>query len=838
MSSKLSRHSREGGAGRLPELVSHELHKLLGLRYIWLLAALLLAANCIVAFAVSAPYRLDGIDADQITDFFHLCEQDPEGMQAYYDQMTSFQDEQSLLWVEAMRRGEEYELQKWEDRYGSGSYTDKLLFTIYEDAAAAPEQYRSDIGRVIRTARANLTELEYKGLPEDSYALRGQQKYIQVYQTVRDNVDIKVEYVHGWGPFLGYDTVNLFILLTLALFASVIFAEERERGFVSVLRTTRHGRATTALAKLAAGGIMCLGTVAAYFVTTMAVFGLSLGFSSPENAIQVLGDFTYCPYSITIGQYIALSLALRLLAALALTAVCLLLSALTGRYLAACAAGLGVVALSFFMYSFRLANANGVIRNLNLFAASAVKPLAVRYRSLELFGGVCGFMTLAVVGTAVLLMLGCAGALLVHVMGGTVRRSSRRNLFAKKSKSLVAQGDSTDSTDSRVGVSPRSAPSPARRTRIIRPRGLMWQECYKRLMASRMLLLLAAAIAMQLAVSYNDDGVVRSMETATEQVYCDYMTSLAGELTQQKQDYLREERQRINTALDIYDQMLLDYRTGQLSYDDYVVYLTEYNYASLHTEPLSRVEAYAQHLTALRERGIEAELVYDTGWNALLNIKPNFILIVLLMLLLSGSFADEYVGRSSSGAFAGILRTSTRGRGDTCRAKLGAAALLGAAVCVVLDGIDLIFKLSRVVLPSPGAAAQSILLLGDLGEQITLSQMAALIYFLRLAAALTLALLIAGISGLARRHIAVLSCSVGVTLLPFMLGRLGLGSAGRFDMTRYLSGAQLCLDSASWCGDLTGVVGFALCALVLTAAIDICAVWLFTRGAPRRRRRA
>ena len=74
-----------------------------------------------------------------------------------------------------------------------------------------------------------------------------------------------LEYTRGWGEYFDYEAVNIFIFAAVLMLGSVAFAQDKNLGLLPIVRVSRHGRAKTAVAKLAAL------TVATSFVTLASV---------------------------------------------------------------------------------------------------------------------------------------------------------------------------------------------------------------------------------------------------------------------------------------------------------------------------------------------------------------------------------------------------------------------------------------------------------------------------------------------------------------------------------------------------------------------------------------
>jgi hypothetical protein len=275
------------------------------------------------------------------------------------------------------------------------------------------------------------------------------------------------------------------------------------------------------------------------------------------------------------------------------------------------------------------------------------------------------------------------------------------------------------------------------------------------------------------------------------------MTTLQGELTIEKSEFISAEREFINDILVKQDEMLEKYLLEEINFDEYREYLTDYNYAYSRNEILAVIENhlyYIEKTTAVKN--IDTWFIYDTGWKKLFHSGFDIILYSLILLLFAGIFADEYTGKSSSGSFIQILRTTKKGRKRTFRAKLISALGITAALTVIFNSIDLISIFKNYDLPAINAPLLSLQSFSDISGSITVGQFLAAHLFIKLFANILFTIFLYGLSELLKKSILVMSVSVAVTLFPALFVYFGLDIFNYFDFTALLSGTQLYLLSA------------------------------------------
>lgn len=772
---------------RARHLVLCELKKLLGVRYLWVFLVVMLLLNSVVAWVTADQSAAAGEPADMIVSFMDGYFADPAPYEAHYAQMRAFDEVQDALWLEAMRAGNyDFVPEQLPDRYSTDpNFSDAKLYAALHAAIAAAQDYPATIDGVLHSARANLGEFDAMGIAQDSFSYRYQLRVIELYARARDSVRIGIEHTRGWGEYFAYDTVNIFLLLMLLMLGATVFAQERTSGFLPILRTARHGRARTARAKLWAALLVGSMFVVLFTISTWAVFGLRLGYSSPHNAIQVLDAFTLSPYRISIGQYFAITLGVRLLACMLFCAAVLALSTLLGNDVVIYLAGLAFGGLQVLLSFLPGGGAFAPLKYLNIISAAAVDPLFVRYRALPLFGEVVGYVPTMLCLFVLLTAALCVLAARMYVRGMRTVRPAAIDRAAAAVMTACARLRAVWH-----GRTRRAAYRPRRYSL-----SLTAAEAFKLLISSRALVIVLALLCLKVGYAvqtYENQG------TFSDHVYAEYMTVLEGPLHEEKLTYLREERANINNILARRETMHAAYVAEEITFDEYRTYLSDYNDAYARDELLVIVEERAAYLVDVRERtGEVGWFLYDTGWRQLYDSDADLFLYAAILLLLTGIFASEYVSRSSSGGFAHILRATKHGRRRTFAAKLLAAGMVTAVLSVLTATVDVLTVFVCYDMPAADAPLWSMPLFAQMSADMTVGQYLWMFVLLRVVGALLLAMLVCALSELLCKYIPVLGSSIVLTLLPALCAAFGLAAAERVNYLNLLAGTPLVLQSAT-----------------------------------------
>lgn len=679
------------------------------------------------------------------------------------------------------------------------------LYSTRSDDTAVPakttEEYEEIIQQVIAQANRNIIEYEARGYEPADYLYRKQLKCIDIYTQLPAKVELKPEYIRGWDDYFVYDSVNIFIFAAILIVSTVVFAQENNSGFVSIIRTSAKGRIHTAGAKITAMFLLTCILLLMFTAETLIIFGSTVGFSSLTNAIQALEEFTYSPFALSIGEYLAVTVFFKAAVFTLISAVIMAISCLVSDYAVIYLAGLGVYGVNFLLHTIRYLNNDSLFKNLNLISASEVNPLFSQFLTLNLFGNAAGYISVMCVLFA-LFSIAAVGLIIFSYCRRRGNPSPKRliNLsFKLKSKSASLKNCTVRY---RMGYS-----------------SLLLHETYKTLISSRYILLAAALLILKCFISAQEFYPRNSYSDA---VYEEYMTVLAGESTEEKQQYLTDERNYINENIAKRSLMQSKYADGEITLDEYGDYLKEYNYSVNREDIFSEVERHASYIARMNERGIDAWFLYDTGWKALFFSEFDPTLYAVILILFTGVFANEYNSKSSDGSFVSILRTTKNGRALTCRYKYFSAVIISVILAIVWNVVDIFAILNSYALPLINAPLLSIEAFETFPYDITVAQYLIIFYAVRMLAAVLLACFILSLSAILHRHIAVMTTAAVVTLFPALLSYFGLAIFAQADFTALMRATPIFMQD--------GMPVYAVLAVVCGTVAAVCAGKLWERG--------
>ena len=316
---------------------------------------------------------------------------------------------------------------------------------------------------------------------------------------------------------------------------------------------------------------------------------------------------------------------------------------------------------------------------------------------------------------------------------------------------------------------------------------------------------------MKFSVSYS---AYHTPESYSDTVYKEYMTLLAGRLTDDKMNYISKERKTIDDTLARLGDEQLSYINGEISYDEFGEYLQLYNYAYSHNELFSVIEQHTSYIDKMEANGHSAEFVYDTGWNNMFFAPFDWSLYIIIILICSGIFASEYAGKSSDGCFSQILRTTKYGRRKTCRSKFAAAVVLSLFASVIWNAVDILLIIKSFDLPMMSAPLYSIEKFAGFEVNMTIFQYALFCFLIRLFAAVSLAIFTCSLSAVLINQLAAIAIIAVITLLPALLSYFGLTAFSLMDFTSMMRATPILLKNTA--GNIYICIDMFLCALGIT----------------------
>ena len=796
-----------------PRLIQYELTKLRSARFLWGLFALLLVVNGVLCYLNAAPpENVSGMEA-----VLEAYRADPEALMAYRDELNKKQQEQIPKFIEAQMKGETYEFDLPttfdQNPDKSARLNDlTLISTMQATVLDMKPAYVGKVTPVIQAAARNKRELiESFGQTESSLACIKQDSIVNTYTARTEDLTFKPELKKGWDQFFTFEPVNLFILVVILVGVTSLFAAEHSGG-AYLLRAYAKGRSHTAAAKLCVSVLFAAVTVLTFLLSTLLAVGLKCGFSSLSQAIQAFDDFVFVPYKWTVGGYLLHFTGAKLSVGVLFACVCALVMVLTDSTPVTFLVGLLAGAGGYWVYHnasdrlYKLVNPYGYMvftEEVSKYDVFVVGNRLSEYRTF------CAWMfpLIAVILFAVTVPL----FTLRHPAGARHRLRAVLSGLPERVKAL------TDRMSGKVSA------SKSKTQKQEKGHSLTYYEWYKQVLSPKFILLLAAILLLRGFL------LVRQMQPArgfTLAVYRDYLTEWEGPQTAEKSTAIQAENEFITTTLAKQDAIQRAFFAGQITAEEFSAYQEDVDYATVHEGGFARIWNHELYLTDLQaERGISADFLFEDDWLTYLTAGVDWLLLLLVLFTVSGTFADEYSAQSGKDPVRSLIRSTKRGRQDTFKAKMSFAVVLSAALAVIFEAMETITAFARLSLDHLSSPLLSVELFQFTDGTLSLLAFVILRLVMRFVGLMLASMLVLAFGELFKRKVYAVCAAALVVAVPFVCRKFGITFISYLDLTLLLDGTDLWLFSTSHGAKdfiiMTALsVGFALLVAVLLVLVN------------------
>lgn len=453
--------------------------------------------------------------------------------------------------------------------------------------------------------------------------------------------------------------LGVFLLLALSMMIG-----EREEGTLLLIKPARRGYLETIGAKLFVMLSVSLLSVFLFYGINLFLAERILGFGDLERPIQSVKGLMASPYAMTAGQYLAVFLGAKVLAALPSASLLFAFCTIFRNGISACLASAGVILLEFILYlTVGIHSYLSPLKVLNLVCMSDAPWFLGNYRNMNVFGYPVEVIP-AVLGTAVLVaFFSCFLAMWRYIKEASALRVE--NWFLSRF---------------RIFLKRRRGKERKRGGKRIRT-GLFGKEFYKVFVMEKAGLLLIVFVLFQWA-GYRNFKVYRD---PAEMFYREYISWGEGVPLEEAAGRYREEQRRFDEIDRKAAQALKAYAAGEISYEEKEE--AQMRQRSMENARLGferTLEQYS-HVLSLVKEGTAAELFYASGWDALFSshgqrrdVMDAGKLAFFLAVGLAAVFSVE------KASFVGLLQsTCVKGRGGVCKKKYLTGLLYGTAAWII-----------------------------------------------------------------------------------------------------------------------------------------------------------
>lgn len=524
---------------------------------------------------------------------------------------------------------------------------------------AATENYAAAVDDLLSDTAKKYSMLENKNGFSGRYYAQIKDMY-SVLDTDQSPRDVK-----GWGQYLSYGFVNLFLLIACAFCAAFTFRREKETGEMITLYSSVNGRGNYVIIKLLSSLIITAVFVISFCAASLLGIFAKNGFAAFSGGgarIQDLKAFIYAPFEISVFRAFLLSVIYKI-------PVCAAFYLFNG-----CLSYLfdsGVVPLSFsavLMYGSYYAsgkvytNGNSFLKNSNLFAALRASSLFGELRGTDVFGA----------SVPTYIFNAAFPALLAVLLGG---------LFA-----LLHM--------KRAGIKiklPKIKPKKQKDEREAKPLGLFGFELKKLLKSKITVVIIILLFAVRCAVSF----VSPHFSSIDEMVYKYYCDKWQGPMTEKfDAEYLHEQRKigagyQLNVGNNI-DLSLLD---------EFGMEAPELAaYSRMRFDGMMMFRDKIDRLNALSEAGVDAPILYEGGYKRFFDSGADIFLILSVVYICTYLFSYDHTNRAYD-----IVKTTLNGGKKLLGARLLSCLFLSSVLFVLFTAVSAVSIFSYFGMMDPEA---------------------------------------------------------------------------------------------------------------------------------------
>lgn len=525
-----------------------------------------------------------------------------------------------------------------------------------EEQQAYRDAYAGEIAYVIRLAENNKADYTYTA-GENSYIVRYQNDLIERYSALLER-GVAPQDARGWDAFFSLSADDLLLLLLAALTGIVLTMTEKDHRTDTLLCITPRGNASKRT-KVWVFGVSSFLFAVLFTAAPLIGIAVRYGLSSPFVPLCSVQEFLFCPYNISIFSYLALSVAVKSLAAFGLMLFCGWTASLCKSYLLSFCLSAGMLAVGC-----AFAGSDSALALINPYSLCITDAFWERYRSVSVFGH---SVPLLLVSAVVLLFACVLLAVLFFAFAGRCLTQNRLSALERRAMETAAH------VRERLH---RALPhrTPRRRT-------LLAAEWNKQLIKSRLLALCLAMLAFKAVWTH----VNAPFCDPTEQQYQTVCNELRGELTDEKRALITQKLTESEQIITEFDRVRTAFQNGSISQDEYIQKRNAYEAALTDNYIYGKLSLQCGSIDAASARGQTAFLQYDTGWLTFFETGGDPLLYAFLLLFFCGSYAMEYAQ-----GFDRTACVTVRGMRAVHGAKRLVALMMSMAVCLLFFAADTI----------------------------------------------------------------------------------------------------------------------------------------------------
>jgi len=650
------------------------------------------------------------------------------------------------------------------------NFTDFDLFGSFIEYRDKVENYKKNLQLYINQAIRMKQDIEDIDNNATSFSYNYQNQIISKYNRLLNEVNFEFDYVYGWDRLFSYDSSGFLGLVTLLFIGCVIFSYDKNCGIDVIIKTTKKGKYPTIWTKIIAGIILAIIISISFSLSTFIIIGIFRGYSNPLNAVQLLSDYLLCPFNTTfVGAYIISSL-LKIGSCIVFVLIVSFISVFFNKYAFTLFGGAFLIAINYII---SITNTSSQYKFLNLLSISSTYDMLSRYHAVSIFNEAINFLIVAVVTAIIICIICIIGIVLVFPshkfnINFILYNNIKKQLELFKYKIINFE-------------------NLYKKNNIVNyPKSFFTWEVSKHKIFIFISLLL---IIIKVYYTFDEYNYKKSFN---DDAYKEYMTYLAGIITDEKVKYIDKEIEYINYTNNIIEEMSKKYITEKITFGEYEAYIKEYKYSYARKDIIVQIKEQADYLLKIKNLyNIEACFIYDTGLLKIIERKFDILIYIIIMLFSGRLYICEYNNKNSGYPFSYLLRTTKNGRQKTFKTKLITSVCIALFSYIIFNFIDIFFIFYNYKIPNLNIPIISIKSYENISFNISIIQYLLIIMVIYALAVIILSIISVTISQLLKKAIPAYSLIVLLTFIPHMLSKLDIHICKYIDFTNFMAPDKL-----------------------------------------------
>lgn len=635
--------------------------------------------------------------------------------------------------------------EKYYKTYQAGSYlhfTDSiwqeknLIDELYNEQqkAAGYEEYLQSV----QGNKASLSGISIFGNQDkNNFSTRNIEKSAEDYAALSDQ---NIRWMPSKALSVSMENIwtDLFLILSVFLFAGNLIFEEKEKKLFYITRSTKRGQFQSICAKLTALLIHCIAIAALLYGCNLIFSEVTIGFEDVTASIQSIAVYMESNLNISVLGYIAGSVLTKSTVLFGMGAILTALCILTDQMFLPYLAGMLFYGCSYLLYLLIPAVGKGsLFKYINLIGLMKTENLYGSYLNFDIGGYPVSRLLVSWSVIIMLAVFGIAALILLFLHGTNFELSKRQS----------------------------------KQQRLFYPHAsLLRYESYKIMIMNRALVIL-------LLFSFVIGGRVLNQKyspSVQEQYYQNLMMQLEGGLTEQKEALILSEQERYTQAFSEIEKIdglvsdgEIDESTGeQLKADWYGI---TFFYPSF--------QRVMQQYENIQEDG--GEFIYDTGYLYFFGrINDDYLIdLLLLSLCMVIAFGNVMAMEYQSGSWY-LLCATKQGRKKSIVRKM-VVCMMAAMIMSVLPMICRFVNISSVYpLHELTAAITDIPCYQEFPLAIPVWFFVLLLLLTQMASMIAVVIVVLLISYWRKNYIQTMFFAILILVVPIVLKLLGFEFAG------------------------------------------------------------